>query len=164
MIRGISLPEKPKMKGVTLEKILGGLDLLREFSSPVTFESSVSDSNNMIRRQYYCGEFITTIYETDYSRGYEALWVLLDILQEALPDYLVCHRYTSTQLLYTIPNYYDLYDENTGLLYENTMDELIRLTVLLVKTFTRDRREEIIMLIRDYVNLCIVFGKGNEIN
>ena len=164
MIRGISLPYRPKMSGITIEKILGNLDLLHEFSGSVTFESSISDSNRMERHQYYCGDYITTVYETDYSRGYDALWFLLDILQEALPDFLVCHRYSSTQILYTIPNYYKTCGEKIGLVYDLTVDELMRLTVFLIKSFTLDRRKEIVMLIRDYVDLCIVFEENNNEN
>ena len=162
MIRGIALSEKPGMKGVTLSKILANLDLLREFSDPVIYESSLEDS--MKRSQYYSNSYLTTIYETSYSRGYEALWVLLDILQEALPDYLVCFRYTSTQILYSIPNYYFRVNSTEGLVYENLMDELLRLTVFLVKTFSRDRRKEIVNLIRDYVNLSVVISVNDDEN
>ena len=161
MIKGISLSEKPCMKGITLSRILASLDLLRDFSDPIISEGYEVGSE-MTCRQYYSKEFLITVFETNYSRGYEAVWVLLDILQEALPDYLVCFRYTPTQIIYSIPNYYSRVNSTEGLIYENLMDELFRVAVFLVKIFMRDRRGEIIELLRDYVSISVVINNSKD--
>ena len=157
MITGIKLPVAPDMRGKTKEDILSDLDMLAERLP----ESSFVNSRNVTitKRSYYGKKYITFII--DYSKEDEAsfnvTYKLYENIHNALPEFLMCFKYSSKKMIIAYPNFGNSYI-GMNEVYENLMGEIQRLAVFLMKLYGDDP-EILKEMLRDYVDLCIDYPK-----
>lgn len=154
MISGIKLPSAPNVSGVSINKVLADLDLLNEKYPSNSFKNLRGVT---IEKKMYSGDnYVTTLieYEIEDLASFDSLNELHDLISEALPDFIKVFRYSNRVLILVYPKFLD-YRVND--VYEVLMEEIQRVAVFFIKTFGIEKRDYIIELVRDYVNMCVEY-------
>ena len=157
MIKGIFLMEEPYMDEVSELEILSDLDFLYEESKPSNF----NDGNYTMKKSSYKGEnFITTIYETDYEPSMKAMFIAYDIIQKANPSFIKSFKYGKNKLIVSYPSYYEDGPDAVKI-YSDMIDELLRVTVFLLRYNSPD---EAVEQLREYIEMSVSYPSNRVSN
>jgi hypothetical protein len=154
MISGIKLPSRPKMKGMTFEKIIGNLDLLKERPPEITFTSK---TGTVIKRKEFWGDKYTTLlieYSIPNDPSFKAVSGLFSLISTALPEFITTCGHQDRILFITYPKYDDWKSNES---YRSFIDELQRLTLFLLSMYGPEGKDIICELLKKYVDLCVEF-------
>lgn len=151
MIKGIFLMEEPYMGIVSDSDVLSDLDFLYGDSEG---NATLDGGNYQMKKSIFKGErFVFTIYESDYDPSLRAMFIAYKVIQNANPDFVKVFKYGENRLITAYPNFSEDGVEIANT-YASMMDELLRVTVFLLRNYDPDEATE---QLKDYISMSVSY-------
>lgn len=156
MIKGILLRHQPKMADLEEIEILSLVDPLAE----TEYVSERSKAGHKVERRVFevPGLQITLLTTID-PVSLSAISGVWKILEKAAPDFMKVLELPESKVLVAWPRYQDSSESEN---YTSMMNELIRVAVFLLRTYGITKKDKVVELLKDYVEVCVSITKIDE--
>lgn len=156
MIKGIYFEERPWMYKVSLEEVLKNLNYLNEVSNKDVTDKS---GYNINLKQYEGDLYKVRIYESDNLEGISAIYKMYSIISTSIPDFLTCYQLSQKKVIMAFSNFKSI-SEDQEVIMDFFIEEIIRVSVVVIKEFGEDNVMNMGKFLKDYVDTCTYCKKG----
>lgn len=152
MIKGIYLKKRPSMEDIPILDLMSNINFTKLIDKKEMVDSSGYDVTLNV---FEGNKYKLRIYTSENKSGLSSIYFLFDVLKKASPNLVSIFKLDDKILLF-YPNYKYL-GENEDYLFEYTIEELLRITMISIKQVGDGNLIDSVSLVKDYIKTFIYF-------